>query len=245
MNSAHGPCACAARSRSNATSCSAWWHSRSIKYSASRSSGPRRPERRPLRPREHRENSPRSMNFARGSVELRGRQAICRQNSSPMHLDFCRSEDQQIADLVPIDLQGVLRGLDRLADDLELADKQGQLVSRPGHIGFVGQDAGRPERWLTRQDNGPGNPRIEFCGTEGHGVKKPLSHAWIEPRRLPPDAIPNVLARLSLEIGPGAGLWIGHTNSGSRLINKQPNLTRLSGDMIPDVPAFSRALSHA
>src|SRR5208337_1592229 len=34
---------------------------------ASRSSGPRRPERRPLRPREHRENSPRSMNFARGS----------------------------------------------------------------------------------------------------------------------------------------------------------------------------------
>src|SRR5208337_2245820 len=67
MNSAHGPCACAARSRSNATSCSAWWHSRSIKYSASRSSGPRRPERRPLRPREHRENSPRSMNFARGS----------------------------------------------------------------------------------------------------------------------------------------------------------------------------------
>src|SRR5271166_1799729 len=50
MNSAHGPCACAARSRSNATSCSAWWHSRSIKYSASRSSGPRRPERRPLRP---------------------------------------------------------------------------------------------------------------------------------------------------------------------------------------------------
>src|SRR5271166_3124132 len=69
MNSAHGPCACAARSRSNATSCSAWWHSRSIKYSASRSSGPRRPERRPLRPREHRENSPRSMNFARGSDE--------------------------------------------------------------------------------------------------------------------------------------------------------------------------------
>src|SRR5271166_632205 len=68
MNSAHGPCACAARSRSNATSCSAWWHSRSIKYSASRSSGPRRPERRPLRPREHRENSPRSMNFARGSL---------------------------------------------------------------------------------------------------------------------------------------------------------------------------------
>src|SRR5208337_2570993 len=68
MNSAHGPCACAARSRSNATSCSAWWHSRSIKYSASPSSGPRRPERRPLRPREHRENSPRSMNFARGSV---------------------------------------------------------------------------------------------------------------------------------------------------------------------------------
>src|SRR5271165_5715089 len=67
MNSAHDPCACAARSRSNATSCSAWWHSRSIKYSASRSSGPRRPERRPLRPREHRENSPRSMNFARGS----------------------------------------------------------------------------------------------------------------------------------------------------------------------------------
>ena len=46
----HGPCACAARSRSNATSCSACWHSRSIKYSASRSSGPRRPERRPLRP---------------------------------------------------------------------------------------------------------------------------------------------------------------------------------------------------
>src|SRR5271166_5293444 len=70
MNSAHGPCACAARSRSNATSCSAWWHSRSIKYSASRSSGPRRPERRPLRPREHRENSPRSMNFARGSHRL-------------------------------------------------------------------------------------------------------------------------------------------------------------------------------
>src|SRR5271166_7008297 len=68
MNSAHDPCACAARSRSNATSCSAWWHSRSIKYSASRSSGPRRPERRPLRPREHRENSPRSMNFARGSA---------------------------------------------------------------------------------------------------------------------------------------------------------------------------------
>src|SRR5271166_2062758 len=67
MNSAHGPCACAARSRSNATSCSAWWRSRSIKYSASPSSGPRRPERRPLRPREHRENSPRSMNFARGS----------------------------------------------------------------------------------------------------------------------------------------------------------------------------------
>ena len=59
-----GPCACAARSRSNATSCSAWWHSRSIKYSVSRSSGPRRPERRPLQPREHRENSPRSMNFA-------------------------------------------------------------------------------------------------------------------------------------------------------------------------------------
>src|SRR5271156_646751 len=50
MNSAHGPCACAARSRSNATSCSAWWHSRSIKYSASRNSGLRRPERRPLRP---------------------------------------------------------------------------------------------------------------------------------------------------------------------------------------------------
>src|SRR5208337_5647271 len=70
MNSAHGPCACAARSRSNATSCSAWWHSRSIKYSASRSSGPRRPERRPLRPREHRENSPRSMNFARGSKNI-------------------------------------------------------------------------------------------------------------------------------------------------------------------------------
>src|SRR5271166_892167 len=70
MNSAHGPCACAARSRSNATSCSAWWHSRSIKYSASRSSGPRRPERRPLRPREHRENSPRSMNFARGSHDF-------------------------------------------------------------------------------------------------------------------------------------------------------------------------------
>src|SRR5271157_4165963 len=68
MNSAHGPCACAAPSRSNATSCSAWWHSRSIKYSASRSSGPRLPERRPLRPREHRENSPRSMNFARGSI---------------------------------------------------------------------------------------------------------------------------------------------------------------------------------
>ena len=65
---AHGPCACAARSRSNATSCSAWWRSRSIKYSASRNSGPRRPERRPLRPREHRENSPRSMNFARGSI---------------------------------------------------------------------------------------------------------------------------------------------------------------------------------
>src|SRR5271166_337807 len=70
MNSAHGPCACAARSRSNATSCSAWWHSRSIKYSASRSSGPRRPERRPLQPREHRENSPRSMNFARASGEM-------------------------------------------------------------------------------------------------------------------------------------------------------------------------------
>src|SRR5271157_1321258 len=69
MNSAHGPCACAARSRSNATSCSAWWHSRSIKYSASRSSGPRRPERRPLQPREHRENSPRSMNFARASFD--------------------------------------------------------------------------------------------------------------------------------------------------------------------------------
>src|SRR5271166_2144281 len=69
MNSAHGPCACAARSRSNATSCSAWWRSRSIKYSASPSSGPRRPERRPLRPREHRENSPRSMNFARGSSD--------------------------------------------------------------------------------------------------------------------------------------------------------------------------------
>src|SRR5208337_3773309 len=69
MNSAHGPCACAARSRSNATSCSAWWRSRSIKSSASPSSGPRRPERRPLRPREHRENSPRSMNFARGSQE--------------------------------------------------------------------------------------------------------------------------------------------------------------------------------
>ena len=50
VNSAHGPCACAAQSRSNATSCSAWWHSRSIKYSASRSSGPRQPERRPLRP---------------------------------------------------------------------------------------------------------------------------------------------------------------------------------------------------
>src|SRR5208283_4657644 len=70
MNSAHGPCACAARSRSNATSCSACWRSRSIKYSASPSSGPRRPERRPLRPREHRENSPRSMNFARGSLEI-------------------------------------------------------------------------------------------------------------------------------------------------------------------------------
>src|SRR5271166_7112943 len=104
MNSAHGPCACAARSRSNATSCSAWWHSRSIKYSASRSSGPRRPERRPLQPREHRENSPRSMNFARGS------------DVNSLRID---TQDDEIASWVARDLSGkFINGKWSLSDSL-------------------------------------------------------------------------------------------------------------------------------
>src|ERR1700679_1500219 len=48
MNSARGSSACVARSRSNATSCSALLRSRSIKFSASRNSG-----RRPPEPRRH------------------------------------------------------------------------------------------------------------------------------------------------------------------------------------------------
>src|SRR5271165_4236012 len=96
MNSAHGPCACAARSRSNATSCSAWWHSRSIKYSASRSSGPRRPERRPLRPREHRENSPRSMNFARGSIGKSSPQPlVLRGHLAPAPIQVWRADENE------------------------------------------------------------------------------------------------------------------------------------------------------
>ena len=103
--SAHGPCACAARSRSNATSCSACWRSRSIKYSASRSSGPRRPERRPLRPREHRENSPRSMNFARGSGDKRQLLDAARDDMKDQHYtEFClRAAISTLIPTVPFD----------------------------------------------------------------------------------------------------------------------------------------------